>query len=73
MLFPFLQLFLSLFFILEPALVTFEDPVKEVVQSKGRAYITVIRQQRTAGRVILPWKLVPEVAESPYIGVVGEL
>lgn len=57
---------------IEPALIKFKSPTQEAMQSSGRAHVPIERTQRFIGRVIIPWKVVPQDPESPYVGLVGK-
>nr|XP_039274738.1 uncharacterized protein LOC120348632 isoform X3 [Styela clava] len=57
---------------IELPLVTFGDQEHKASQSESRTYITIKRIRHPTGRVIVPWKLVPDDPESPYAGIVGE-
>lgn len=58
-------------FVSELPLISFEDSYQSALQSQTRTYVTIKRLKHPTGRVIVPWKLVPELSESPYSGIVG--
>ena len=55
-----------------PGLITFDQPSHKVLQSKGKLPMKVSRLQSSDGRVIVPWKVVPDSPDSVYVGLVGK-
>ena len=43
-----------------------------MLQSKGKIPMKITRLQSSEGRVIVPWKVVPESPDSVYVGLVGK-
>ena len=55
-----------------PGLITFDEKSQEAVQSKGNALLKIIRLQSCEGRVVVPWKVVPDSPDSVYVGLAGK-
>ena len=55
-----------------PGLITFSETSHKTLQSKGKIPLKITRSQCSDGKVIVPWKVVPESPDSVYIGLVGE-
>nr|XP_018671881.1 G-protein coupled receptor 98-like isoform X2 [Ciona intestinalis] len=45
----------------------------EATQSNGKVDLIVRRRHRTTGRVVVPWRVVPQTNDSVYVGLVDEV
>ena len=54
-----------------PAVVTCEEREMEVKQSEEKVKVPVRRREQKKGRVVVPWKVLPESSDSVYMNING--
>ena len=52
-------------------MIGFVETEVEASQSQGTVKLTVKRKEQTKGKIAIPWKIVPETADSVYVDVKG--
>ena len=54
-----------------PAVVTCEEKEMEVKQSEEKVNVPVRRKEQSKGKVVVPWKVLPESSDSVYMNING--